>query len=259
MALWINDGLHEAAQGIRSFLLVGQSNMAGRGDLTPENTITAPDCFMLRMGRWQPMSEPINVDRAVAEGAVPRSGANLAASFAAQLKKETGAKIGLIPCADGGTRISQWQPGEVLFDHAVFQAKLAARTSALTAILWHQGESDCLAPEQLEAYPEQFLRTMRAFRAELGDLPIVVGELGYPEHGFHGTPAELLKEFNRPAGAGRAAAALCRGLRCRAYRPPGWPALYHREPAHAGTAVSGRIQESDINAGLNCPRISRHE
>lgn len=43
MALWINDGLHEAAQGIRSFLLVGQSNMAGRGDLTPENTITAPD------------------------------------------------------------------------------------------------------------------------------------------------------------------------------------------------------------------------
>lgn len=54
MALWINDGLHEAAQGIRSFLLVGQSNMAGRGDLTPENTITAPDCFMLRMGRWQP-------------------------------------------------------------------------------------------------------------------------------------------------------------------------------------------------------------
>ena len=167
MALWINDGLHEAAQDIRSFLLVGQSNMAGRGDLTPENTITAPDCFMLRMGRWQEMSEPINVDRAVAEGACPRSGANLAASFAAQLQKETGAKIGLIPCADGGTRISQWQPGEILFDHAVFQARLAQRTSTLTAILWHQGESDCLAPEQLEAYPEQFLRTMRAFRAEL--------------------------------------------------------------------------------------------
>ena len=51
MALWINDGLHEAAQDIRSFLLVGQSNMAGRGDLTPESAITAPDCFMLRMGR----------------------------------------------------------------------------------------------------------------------------------------------------------------------------------------------------------------
>ena len=53
MALWINDGLHEAAADIHSFLLVGQSNMAGRGDLTKENAITAPDCFMLRMGRWQ--------------------------------------------------------------------------------------------------------------------------------------------------------------------------------------------------------------
>ncbi len=38
---------------------------------------------------------------------------------------------------------------------------------------------------------------MRAFRAELGNLPIVVGELGWPEHGFDGTPAELLREFNR--------------------------------------------------------------
>ena len=46
MALWINDGLHEAAADIHSFLLVGQSNMARRGDLTKENAITAPDCFM---------------------------------------------------------------------------------------------------------------------------------------------------------------------------------------------------------------------
>ena len=38
---------------------------------------------------------------------------------------------------------------------------------------------------------------MEVFRTELGDLPIVVGELGYPENGFHGTPALLLKEFNR--------------------------------------------------------------
>ena len=148
--------------------------------MTPENTITAPDCFMLRMGRWQPMSEPINVDRAVAEGAVPRSGANLAASFAAQLQKETGAKIGLIPCADGGTRISQWQPGEVLFDHAVFQAKLAMRTSALTAILWHQGESDSHLPEEAESYFDRFKLMSDTLRARLGaeSVPLIVGELG---------------------------------------------------------------------------------
>jgi len=37
---------------IHSFLMVGQSNMAGRGDLTPENALAPSDCFMLRMGRW---------------------------------------------------------------------------------------------------------------------------------------------------------------------------------------------------------------
>lgn len=171
MALWINDGLHEAAADIHSFLLVGQSNMAGRGDLTKENAITAPDCFMLRMGRWQEMSEPINVDRAVVEGAVPRSGANLAASFAAQLQKETGAKIGLIPCADGGTRFPSGSRARCCLTMPCFRQGWHSVLLRLTAILWHQGESDCLAPEQLEAYPEQFQRTMQAFRKELGDLP----------------------------------------------------------------------------------------
>ena len=33
-------------------------------------------------------------------------------------------KVGLIPCADGGTSISEWLPGEVLFDNAKNQAKL---------------------------------------------------------------------------------------------------------------------------------------
>ena len=109
---------------IHSFLMVGQSNMAGRGDLTPENALAPSDCFMLRMGRWQPLHEPINPDR-------PESGASLAASFAEQYSREV-APIGLIPCADGGTSITEWQRGDLLFDHAVMQAKLAARTKANT-------------------------------------------------------------------------------------------------------------------------------
>ena len=128
MAKWINDGLHETSGVIHSFLLAGQSNMAGRGDLTAENALSAPGCLMLRMGRWQPMSEPVNVDRAVLPGASPRSGACLASSFAARYAAGHGCQAGLIPCADGGTTIAQWQPGQPLFDHAVMQAKLAART-----------------------------------------------------------------------------------------------------------------------------------
>ena len=58
---------------IHSFLMVGQSNMAGRGDLTPENALAPSDCFMLRMGRWQPLHEPINPDRPESGASLPRA------------------------------------------------------------------------------------------------------------------------------------------------------------------------------------------
>ena len=59
MAQWINDGLHESAGVIHSFLLAGQSNMAGRGDLTPDTALTAPRSEERRVGkecrsRWSP-------------------------------------------------------------------------------------------------------------------------------------------------------------------------------------------------------------
>lgn len=179
-----------------SFLLVGQSNMAGRGDLDGIKPIIDPSCFMLRMGRWQAMLEPVNVDRAVISGFGPRSGACLATSFATTFAKTFHQKIGLIPCADGGTTIEQWAPGGILFDHAVMMAKLAMRTSVLSGILWHQGESDCDSFENAEVYGVKFLRTMTAFRAEFGDIPIIVGELGYPEYGFTSSSKDIISKFN---------------------------------------------------------------
>jgi len=169
---------------IKSFLIIGQSNMAGRGSLDGTEPLSHPKCFMLRMGRWQFLSEPVNVDRGVTENSRPRSGACLATSFAIAYADTFSANTGIIPCADGGTRIDQWAPGGLLFDHAVMQAKLAMRTSRLTGILWHQGESDCTSPNNLKAYPEKFRAMIAAFRGELGNLPVVVGELGHVECGF---------------------------------------------------------------------------
>ncbi len=173
----INDGISKNDKQIISFLMIGQSNMAGRGEFGKVAPIVNDKCFMLRMGRWQPMSEPINVDRDVLNIRF-HSGVCLAASFADEVSKLLDAEVGLIPCADGGTVISQWQPGEVLFDHAVMQTKLALRNSKLGGIIWHQGESDCkdFKPEE---YREMFLRTMNQLRKELDaeKLPLIIGEL----------------------------------------------------------------------------------
>ena len=174
----IKDGLNVQEGEIRSYLLIGQSNMAGRGTVGDVPPIKNKNCLMLRMGRWQRMSEPINPDRAIFEGS-PRSGVCLAASFADELANATGERIGLIPCADGGTKLSQWMPGEVLYDHAVMMTKLAMRTSRLCGILWHQGESDCLHEERVRTYPERFIEMITTMRRDLGmgDIPVIIGEL----------------------------------------------------------------------------------
>ena len=58
----IVDGSGKDLDSITSFLMIGQSNMAGRGDFGEVEPISNPMCYMLRMGRWQRMSEPINPD-----------------------------------------------------------------------------------------------------------------------------------------------------------------------------------------------------
>ena len=164
---------------MKAFLMIGQSNMAGRGDFGEVAQIDNPLCKMLRNGRFIPMREPINPDRGIFD--YFHSGVGLAASFADEYAKHYGEEIGLIPCADGGTRIEEWQPGEILYDHAVAQAKLAQRSAEIVGILWHQGENDSRLEDRARLYRSRFLNTMTSLIRDLSlpeDTPIIVGELG---------------------------------------------------------------------------------
>ncbi|MBQ8431354.1 MAG: sialate O-acetylesterase [Clostridia bacterium] len=194
----IKDGLREQEEPIYSFLLIGQSNMAGRGEFTDVEPIKNKNCRMLRMGRWQTMSEPINPDRAILSG-LYHSGVCLAASFADAVAKANACKVGLIPCADGGTRLNQWMPGEILYDHAVMMTKLALRTSKLAGILWHQGESDCNNQELVDSYKDRFLTMITSLRRDLGAeaVPVIIGELSElidPEHYGRGVRIPQMNE-----------------------------------------------------------------
>jgi len=176
----IKDGIKLENGQIRSFLMIGQSNMAGRGDIADVPPIRNQLCHMLRMGRWQKMSEPINPDRAIFEWRY-RSGVGLAASFADEVANRDGEKVGLIPCADGGTMISQWMPGELLYDHAVMQTRLAMRTSDISGILWHQGESDCRSDYNIYDYKADFIKMITSLKNDVGapDIPVIIGELSH--------------------------------------------------------------------------------
>lgn len=167
---------------MKSFLLIGQSNMAGRGDFGEVQAIENEHCFMLRNGRWQPMSEPINPDRSVFPVGELKihSGIGLSASFADAYEKKFKEDVGLIPCADGGTKIIQWQPGEPLYMSAIAQTKLALKESELAGILWHQGESDSYSLENISMYKKWFFTMIYSLKKELNanDVPLIIGELG---------------------------------------------------------------------------------
>lgn len=157
---------------MKSILLVGQSNMAGRGYLDDVPVICHENAFMLRNGRWQLMTEPIHFDRPVA-------GVGPAGAFAALwCRDHPGEQIGLIPCAEGGSAIDEWSPEGTLFRHAVSEARFALESSELIGILWHQGESDARAGGY-RTYRERLATVVRALRSELGaeGLPFVMGEL----------------------------------------------------------------------------------
>ncbi len=160
---------------IHSFLLIGQSNAAGRGLINEAKPLNILDgrLKVLRNGLWLNMYRPVNPDRSF-------SGTCLAESFAKSYAEEhPEVDVGIIPCADGGTQISQWLPGEILFDNAVNCAKLAMRTSTLKGIIWHQGEADC-SEDRYPLYYKKFTSIMDALKKELAspDIPIIIGGLG---------------------------------------------------------------------------------
>ncbi len=183
--------------GIYSVLAIGQSNMAGRGYIEEVPQINNEKCLMLRMGRWQPLSDPVNTDRCCDMRADWRSGVGPQSGFADHLSTLLNQKVGMIPCADGGTTLCQWMPGEILYDHAVFQARLAMRTSKFAGIIWHQGESDCPEPH-VEDYKEKLIEMLTAMRKELGalDKPIILGELSEHATPKWNMPVDVVRAMN---------------------------------------------------------------
>lgn len=156
-----------------SFLMVGQSNMAGRGFPCEVEKLPNEGIYVLRNGRWWPMYVPVNPDR-------PQAGINLMESFAAAfLRDHPGDTVGLIPCADGGTALDQWMPGGLLYDHAVMMAGLASRNSTLAGIVWHQGESDC-GEDRYAIYEEKCGQILQSLRRDVGapQMPVILGGLG---------------------------------------------------------------------------------
>ncbi|MDE0030639.1 MAG: sialate O-acetylesterase [Deltaproteobacteria bacterium] len=156
------------------FLLMGQSNMAGRGLLDDVEPIRDERIRVFQDGRWAVAEEPLHHDR-------PTAGIGLAMSFARSvLDANPGTDVGLVPRAVGSTPLERWMPGADLYEGAVAAAREAAKDGAIKAVLWHQGEHDSKSEADAASYGRRFTGMATTLRERLGapSLPVILGELG---------------------------------------------------------------------------------
>lgn len=163
------------------FLLIGQSNMAGRGTVEPSDKEAHPRVLTLtKENEWDYARDPLHFDKPVA-------GVGLGRTFGLEVAEaEPGIVVGLIPCAAGGSSITSWVPGGYHgqtkshpYDDTLKRCKIALKAGTLKGILWHQGESDSnpnRAPEYKEDLEELMVRLRKELDAE--DVPFFVGQLG---------------------------------------------------------------------------------
>lgn len=164
------------------FLLVGQSNMAGRGKVEPQDREPHPRVLMLTKDlKWVPAVAPLHFDKP------PVVGVGIGRTFAMQVAEAApGITVGLIPCAAGGSPIASWEPGGYHsqtkshpYDDAIRRARVALKAGTLKGILWHQGESDS-NPEKAEIYEQKLHALIARFRKELDApaVPFLAGQMG---------------------------------------------------------------------------------
>ncbi len=172
---------------MKAFLMIGQSNMSGRGHIGDLPEIVNEHVFVLRGKQYVRAVEPVTMDKPDLAG----EGCGLA--FGSSVNMLTGDDVLLIPCSFGGTALKDWMPGEKLYENAVNSVSDALDLGAtLSGVLWHQGEHDSDRIDEAMTYLKRLRFMMNCLeesihtRAEsqgqenqvLYPLPILVAELG---------------------------------------------------------------------------------
>lgn len=177
--------LPEGTEQLDLFLLIGQSNMKGRG-VMPDEPKRDPRIVMMHLkdDAWYLARHPVHLTGDARtfvghDNAGVGPGLAFAEVIAVQNPKLV---LGLIPCAVGGSSINLWQKGAKLYAETLRRAKLAPANARIRGALWLQGEANA-NPEGLAVHEAKLLKLVDDLRADLGlpELPFIactIGEMG---------------------------------------------------------------------------------
>lgn len=183
---------------VHIYVLMGQSNMAGRGKVTDYYaSYSHPRVITLNQaGEWVPAKHPLHFDKPKVAGVGPGLTFGIAMAEA-----DPDVVIGLVPCAVGGTPIAKWAPGAYdqkththPYDDAAMRIRKAMETGVVKGVIWHQGEGDS-NPTSASVYLEKLEALIGRVRALVGNpkLPVVAGQLARYREGYQLINQELVK------------------------------------------------------------------
>lgn len=171
------DANASAPKDLHIYLLIGQSNMAGRAPIPDDAAGVLERCYLLNdKNQWEPAKNPLNRYSTIGKGVGMQKlgpGYGFAKSM---LEHDKNIRIGLVVNARGGSKIDQWLGKSKYYWGARGRMKVAMQSGQVKGILWHQGESDSGAPED---YLEKLKVLIGNLRGDLGDadLPFVAGQI----------------------------------------------------------------------------------
>lgn len=196
------------SQNYDVYLCIGQSNMAGRGILEPQDMEPVEGVYLLGPeDKPFPATGNANIYSTIRKRA-GMQGYNLSIPFAQKMYRETGRPVLLVVNARGGTMLDQWvkdapcytfnakegddsekigQPIPQFYAEAVRRAKAAMQYGTLKGILWHQGCGDRYQKLR-ETYMERISKMVADLRSDLGVGEEVRFVLGEVFHGGIGAP-----------------------------------------------------------------------
>lgn len=158
-----------------TFILLGQSNMAGQGNLSeiskakktlPKNVNFYLNGSISQISKQKKFGPEVSFAHAVSSAYPNKS-------------------INIIKFAPGGSLMKDWQKNG---HHYRTLKKQLARISKKTnlnasAILWMQGERDCKSPQLAKAYSANLRNFINTIRKDLKKpkLPVIIGRVSVPE------------------------------------------------------------------------------
>ncbi len=158
------------------YLVIGQSNTAGRGNIEAQDQAILNNVFLFNGNNWEKAKNPMNRYSTIRKD-LSYQKLGYAYNFGKTLESKTGKSIALVVNARGGTSITSWQKNSSAgyYNAAVTQVKKALQKGGtLKGIIWHQGESN----RNTSSYMTYLQRMVNDLRADLGaNLPVIVGQL----------------------------------------------------------------------------------